>query len=620
LMARLENTNSWQAALHKLTLPPVSRENINEWLRRADNWTSHAAGLLGALRSAALEQLLLCETLIASHARSGQPIAAAPAACKVPYEYGILMQGGERKRKTSLDWWARFQRADGWLAGGARLAVAGSVVVGVLGMGTALGTSTVLVYNGLSTPVRVTIDGHSKLVEPGQHTLVQSSVDADHTVQAHMPDGRLLESFSPHDGAKRSVYNIGSASIMVTYVARYDEPGDEQNLILGAPRWFETDADVVFEQPPHSVNTESKKWRKVLATANGLDADPLSMWNNVKDPEQRMAMLTTHARWDSLEKAPTFDWLKIAAEEGAGDILAQRLKESPEHVQLRRVEQDVANDSPEVCAAARERSQARPDDGNRLYLALRCEDEPSEEEIVAAQARFPDNSWLVYLQAQRLLSLGAWQEALEPLRKVQGKLPLEKDELEMELERTQRLVDGDVISRKVRTGPQLARYIRLENVSSSPYSALVQGDLGKAMAVAKADPAQAVRVRMLVAASDGATAAQVQVVLDEPKFEWRGSDAVIMSALAMRYGRDADPYWAQAKGLGQYPPKLRRFVEAAQAGKYMEAEQELGTLRIELRALAYCAGVIVAGPGAPARWRRTARLGLFAVERPYLRS
>ncbi|WP_426344177.1 M48 family metallopeptidase [Pseudoduganella sp. R-32] len=619
LMERLDIKESWQDALQKFTLPPVSRDNINDWLQVVANWTSHTSNWLGALRSAVLEQMLVSETLLASHVRSGAPIEAAPQACQVPKTYSVLLAGSERKLQTSLDWWSRFQRADGWLAGGARLAVAGGVVVSVLGMGMALGTSTVMVYNGLGTAVRVTIDGNSKLVEPGQHITIDASPEEGHAVEARLPDGRLLESFHARDGADQSVYNVAGGTVMATGVVHYGGPGNDENTVLGAPRWFDTDADVLFEEPPESVSSKSKKWRKVLAAASGMEPESLSQL--VKDDAQRKAMVLAHARWDNIKAPSTRAWLTMAHEDGAGDVLVQRLKEDPENVQLRRAEQGVANESPEICAAARERAKARPDDGDRLYLALRCGQSASKEEIAAARARFPGNAWLAYLHVRTLLDQGAWEEALEPLRKVQGKLPYENADLEMQLERLQRLLDGQAGNRALPQGSRVAAMAQAERDANDPYGALARGELAKALDAVKGDPGRAARMRRLVGASDGATAAQVQAALEEPMTN--GIDQVTLlvgAALALRHGRDTEPYWAQAKPMGEYALRLRRFIEASGAGKYQEAEMALGAMPMEARALAYAAGVVAAGDGAPARWRKTARLALFAPERPYLRN
>jgi Zn-dependent protease with chaperone function len=620
LMQRLEIAQSWQVSLQKFSLPPVSRDNINEWLQWAANWTSHTSNWLAALRAATLEQMLVCETLLASHARSGEPIAAAPQPCQVPPSYGVLLPGDERTLQTSLDWWSRFQRADGWLAGGARLAVAGGIVVSVLGMGMALGTSTVMVYNGLGSAVRVSIDGNVKLVGPGQHARIDASIESQHLVEARMPHGRLLESFRPADGAHMSVYNIAGGAVMATGKVHYGGPGDEENTLLGAPRWFDTDADVLFEEPPKSVSSKEKKWRKVLAAAPGMEAQALAAL--VKDDAQRKAMVLAHARWDGVELPSTFDWMTLAHASGAGEVLAQRLKEHPENVQLRRAEQNAANESPEICAAARRRAAERPDDGDRLYLALRCGVRGGDkQEIADAAARFPANPWLGYLHVRKLLDLGAWNEALEPLRRIQGKLPYANEDLEIQLERLQRLLEGEVKPHALRAGSRVATMAQLESAADSAYAALNRGALGQALAGAKGDPGHAARMRRLVGASDGASAAQVQAALDEPMLDGTDPNTLLVSAaLALRQGRDAEPYWVQAGVLGEHGPRVRRFIEDARAGKYLEAEQSLGDMPMELRALAYAAGVVAAGEGAPARWRKMARLLLFAPERPYLRS
>jgi hypothetical protein len=191
----------------------------------------------------------------------------------------------------------------------------------------------------------------------------------------------------------------------------------------------------------------------------------------------------------------------------------------------------------------------------------------------------------------------------------------------MQLERLQRLLDGQVRNRDLPQGSRVAALVQMERAADDPYGALSRGELAKALAASSGDPAQAARMRRLVGASDGASAAQVQAALDEPVTN--GIDQVtllVSAALALRHGRDTEPYWAQAKPMREYAPRLRRFIEAAKAGKYQEAEMELGAMQMEARALAYAAGVVAAGDAAPARWRKTARLVLFAPERPYLRS
>jgi Zn-dependent protease with chaperone function len=127
LLRRLEAQN-WVGALGELSLPAPDKENIGNWLGVIDSWIGAAGGALGALRRAALEQLLLTETQVAKFARDGVAVADAPPASTLPAQYLTLLPGTERQRQTRLDWWDRFQTATGLLPAIARLVVAGGIV------------------------------------------------------------------------------------------------------------------------------------------------------------------------------------------------------------------------------------------------------------------------------------------------------------------------------------------------------------------------------------------------------------------------------------------------------------------------------------------------------------
>ncbi|MEP7298120.1 MAG: hypothetical protein ABI702_18205 [Burkholderiales bacterium] len=114
-------TANWAAFLGELKLPGVAKENVGDWLNAVDSWVDHTAGACGSLRSHALEQLLASESTVAEHVRAGTPAGPAPAASQVPGGYATLRPGAERKRQTQLDWWGRFQTADGMLPSAALL-------------------------------------------------------------------------------------------------------------------------------------------------------------------------------------------------------------------------------------------------------------------------------------------------------------------------------------------------------------------------------------------------------------------------------------------------------------------------------------------------------------------
>ncbi|UUZ56706.1 hypothetical protein LP419_17545 [Massilia sp. H-1] len=71
LRARLALEGSWQGAMGTFGLSLCERDNINQWLGVVDSWVRSVVNTLNALRSAALEELLVTETMVAR-------LAAAP--------------------------------------------------------------------------------------------------------------------------------------------------------------------------------------------------------------------------------------------------------------------------------------------------------------------------------------------------------------------------------------------------------------------------------------------------------------------------------------------------------------------------------------------------------------
>jgi Zn-dependent protease with chaperone function len=139
VLRRLECAG-WREALVELQLPSPQRTNIGEWLKVAQGWFAATAASLDKLRLASLEQLLAAEKQVAHFTRSGLQPGAAPPPSSVPRNYRLLVPGTERPKQTQLDWWGRFLTASGVLPAVARFCVAAAVIVGVLWLGSALGS------------------------------------------------------------------------------------------------------------------------------------------------------------------------------------------------------------------------------------------------------------------------------------------------------------------------------------------------------------------------------------------------------------------------------------------------------------------------------------------------
>ena len=157
----------WRDVLpENFQLPIPTAENIGQWLQVIESWVTASLHALGALERVALELLVESEALVRrTYLERGQ-LEAAPAPPVVPGRYQTLARGQERSRQRRLDWWDRFQTADGIVPSLARFLVAGAVLAGVLGFAHATTTSELKLVNRLPERVLVEVEGQSVWLEP----------------------------------------------------------------------------------------------------------------------------------------------------------------------------------------------------------------------------------------------------------------------------------------------------------------------------------------------------------------------------------------------------------------------------------------------------------------------
>ncbi len=643
LRARLELVGSWAGAMGPFELGLCSRDNINAWLGVIRGWVGSAVNSLNALRSAALEELLVTETMVACVARGAEPLTPAPAPSAAPRQYPVLLPGAERKRQTTLDWWARFQRADGWLAGGARVLAAGAIVAGVLGasnFSSGHGTSVfseeppLTIYNGLGVAVDVEVDGKKVHVGPLAQARLVLPGTGKHHVQTRSAGGQVIETFDAVElDGSHPVYNVAGATPLVEWYATYGSVAEKAARQIGAERWVNSYADDLFAKPPTSVKGSkysSGSYRTVLdALAQETPGSQLGMLAN--DAERsRVALL--HLQWDDTASPATEQWLGHAAtHSGFGAALAARIARDPEDVLLRRIEFDSADTArqAQLCTEARARGAAAPDDGNRAYLALRCqrEDGRSEQLVRAALARWPNNGWLLNSAAYYTLASANWPQAAPDLERAMAALPSRAPILAIELARVQRYADPRVdLAPLAARSAQLAYMLALERDqgdAKSPeraYTDLASGALARAVERAAGNPERSAYVLRLVAASEGAERRYIdQALALAPETAATSGSAWLMLALATRQGQDAAPRRTQALATtGRFGTQMMAFFDAVhKGGNLRAAERLLNGVEPEERAIAYASAIVLVGKAAPDEWRRVVHTVLFAAERPY---
>ena len=631
----------WTEMLGTFDLPAADDQNIGQWLGVIDGWVNQAAGACAALRGAAVEQLLLTEAAIAKHLREGTTPDDAPPPSTMPAKYAVLLTGKERERESTLNWWERFQVADGAVPAVARVAVAATIVAAVLGFGGTVGTARVTVYNGLAVPVVVQLGTYQ--LEVPAHGWRAQDLDAavQYPIETRTRQGKVIERFTsdiPGSFAK-FVYNVGGATPLVDWTAVYGNARRRPERMLGAPRWTRTTADILFEKAPDTVKTSGGGATRHMLSGFA-EMSPGQQLSLVSDSTERAQIILAHARWDATSSPYVMTWLALGQTKGRAfhRVLAERLAESPNDVILRRFEQDVAEgaEKDSVCAQHRARAAAAADNADLQYLATRCMADASarEQAYRDGYGRWPENGWFANAAGYSYAEVGDWKHALAPLEVARARVRPLAGHLAADLARIHRMAEDDststaAVAGLARLSDELRYYTTLEtgdsweNTPMLAYAQLARGNLDSAVKTASADSSIEARVIRLAAASDGASP-ELQARADslggeaglDPNTRW----AAI--ALALRAGRDHMPLLrgASSELPERYLTPMTKFIELVRAGKKLdEAGRALDGLPPSLRGHAYSVGVVVVGAKAPAEWRRGAKRLLFSSERPYFR-
>jgi Zn-dependent protease with chaperone function len=635
-LARRLEVENWMAMLEEFKLPPPDRENIGEWLNVIDGWVNAARFALGRLRDAALEQLLLAESQVAKFAHDGVTAADAPPASVTPKEYRTLLPGHERPRQKRLDWWDRFQTADGAVPTIARSAVALGIVGGVVVVGANVGVAQLTIYNALALPVWVEYGGDKVLAQPDSPVTVSMQTSGKLSVRALTEDDRLIESFDESLNGTRAhyVYNVAGAAPLYEWTATYFPTSEAAAAAappierpIGALRWSRTRVDHVFENPPQSISSSSGQ-RDVLATASG--APTWRQLELVRDETERAGLIMAHARWDDTNSPRIFEWLELASGQPQfHSVFADRLNESANDVVLLRFEQNNAKGEQhdEVCARHQALASSAPDDPDLQYLVIRCISDEARQgaQFLAAHEKWKDHPWLMAGAAAVHAEYGEYQAALPLYEKARANLRPMQEYLSMETARIRRLVLGRESSLRdlAEASAQLSTHMAmessegLEGTALEPYGAIARGDLGTAFGLAKARSEDAPRVLRLVAISDGATTEMIEAALSLQPDEGDFVSALYMYALAARLDRDVSGLGARlSTQAGARIRPVLEFLDALHDGA--DPARAYPHLDVNLRYPARYAAVVLLGQRAPEAWRTEAANSLFIGERGYL--
>ena len=637
----LMGSESWSAMVGEFGFGYPTRENINEWLKASDSWVRPMARALGALRRAALDQLLSTEARLGNVSLSQAPAGEVPAAPVLPSSYATLPNGQERPRQKKLDVWSRFQTADGWWAGAARLTAAGGVIAALMGVSTTLGNATVVAYNGLDREVKVRVGSRSATIPPGGKQHFEVEADKPVEVSARTAEGQEIESFSanPELIGVRYVYNVAGAGPMVAWTAVYGQGTPPPERKLGAPRWSTQSADALFEPPPRQITTSKSSSGGMRSVISGPETRSANNALNMIDTESdRKALIEAHGKWDSGQSAYLLEWLAAAdqfAPESRARITAARLARAPLEVVSLREQQNQAETPEErerVCGQHRALAQSHPEAADLGYLVVRCMRDSAAKDMAFKKgaAEHPDSAWFAYAAGHAWAGQQAWPEARRAYERAGAKAPFLSTITTDDLARIRRIEQGEAVSiddlaakssflqmqQILRTGKDIP-----PNSATFGYIEMSRGNLDKAFGIATSDTPPPVRLLVFIGASDGASQKQVTKALDASQTMTVSDFESLLPGigLAIKHGRSMDRQMALLKYMSpEDAQRMRAFVSVLQTSKDpRQAEEALEGLTPQYRAQAYSAGLIVLGPRAPAQWRAFVKRALFPVERPY---
>ncbi len=649
VLARL-GAESWDAALGAFELPLASSDNISKWLDVIDGWVNATANACAGLRNATLDELLLLEHALAAHVRDGAPARAPAGVCQVPAGYRRLLLSQQQQRKVTLTWWQRFLRASGRGPALLRLLAAGGIVGTVLAMGANIGNAELVIYDGLGIPLHVRVGAQAFDVSPGQALRVDVEPESTLPIVTTTTDGREVEHLDAKiEGAfGTQVYDVAGAGPLVEWTAVYGPASHEPPRFLGAPRLVAVSVDNLFEEPPQTVQTKHGEGAVRHVLRGFAAASPQEQLDVMHDAKERRRVALLHARWDADRQGDLEDWfLPLLTDPAAvAPVLAERLARAPDDVALNRVQQHLNPEGPAhdaICARDQARAREKPDDGDRAYIAIRCESDGEDRAAayLAARARWPDNPWIAYGAGWAASSQDRWAEALAALDQAASKLPAVADQSALDAARILRGAGGDPsrLGELAKRSEQLSEWLRMESAKGSgepeapmfaAYSRLARGTLASNGVVGGLSRDEGARLTRLIAASDGASPEAVQAGLALPTDQGLDGDTIWASAgLALLHQQDlaplekalADPSRVRSSSGPQHLRRMWALVLAgAQPHAHALTPADLRGLDPEERGHVYTALAVALGARAPQAYRDGASRFLFAVERPYFKT
>ncbi|HYP90752.1 MAG TPA: hypothetical protein VEQ59_21425, partial [Polyangiaceae bacterium] len=555
----------------KFSLPPPSETNIGDFLQAVDSWANAALGAIGALERVSLELLVEAEAHIQKSYLEQTAAGVAPEPPTVPDRYATLARGQERLRQKRLGWWDRFQTADGFLPSTARLVVAGGILAGVLGFGGSIGHPTLTILNALGRTVVVEVGKEVVSLEPGQHRELSLERAAHARLRAKTVGGEVIESRDVElQGSAHYVYNVAGATTLVEWTAVYGKAQPKPEHQRGAEVWLESEARVMFEDPPRTLSTQSGSGTRLVLSAP-LSVPPRRVLSLASSPAQKQRMLEAHLLWDTDQSRYLSEWLGLAAARDPA-AMGRRLARYPLDVAALRAEQDRLEGAAgaELCRQLRDQAERSPQSLDLRYLVWRCaeSDAIAGPKLVLAEHRaHPEHPYFALAAGRELFRSGDYEQAVAAYRSA-ARLPSLRETANLAQGRLLRLLEPrwlEPVRALAAESSELQMLLDLEMSDDiegpeHAFALLDRGQLDEAVAVARPEADVLAVVLRLAAASEGASRALIDEALllhAQPTMltVW---PSIALAEREQRPHRELSVFAEQATPLA---PQLARFTD-----------------------------------------------------------
>jgi len=313
LLKRL-GINSWSEYVQELRLNPPTEANLSDWVGVCDSWIDSALSCLSALRFSSLEQLLEMEQSVAYATRRDETLPEAPNPSQVPASFPTMCPGQEREKpNTNRGIFGASNGLSGYLETVAKAVAAVCVIGAVVWVGQITGHATVNVYNALGRSIHVTLGQSATDVPPFGHRLVEVGDAKSLHVVAVAGDGAVIDELDATLSGRgvHDVYNVAKAGVLVLWTVSYGNAAKVPPHVLGSPHWLNSRADLVFEPPPGSIQTQDGGGTRSVLQGLGSE-DPKKVLGPVaSDREEVVRIIRLHARWDEPSSPFAHKWQEL---------------------------------------------------------------------------------------------------------------------------------------------------------------------------------------------------------------------------------------------------------------------------------------------------------------------